>query len=369
MKPRSEAADSKNLLSLLWRRLSARVTGRAKILFLMQASLMALLVAILALILAVNQGARLFRYAALVLGLAVFLLATMRLNLKGRYNASAWATMLGIAAAPWASLALDPKILQGDIIPLIYIVLSIQLCATFLSEWFTAAIAAAQLLAVVILLIVNPNFASVNWPSFCAFIVCASVIGITTSFITRKHMEQIEAQNQALKASEEQLRILSTRDPLTGQYNRRYMEETLAREIDRVRRKDLPLGLMITDLNNFKEINDTQGHIAGDSVLRHTALLLNGFARKSDVVCRFGGDEFVMIFPECAQDVVEARRDEIIQALAAAPCVGDDKDVGCVSMSFGIAMMPRDGVTSAELLKAADDALYASKKQKQLRQA
>ena len=362
---RLKMAELNTHLFAPWYRISRRVTGRAKILFLMQLTLLALLAAIFVLVLAVNEGVREVTYAALALGLAAVLFAAMRLNLGGRYTAAARITMLGIAAAPWASLALDPKILAGDIIPLIYIVLSIQLCATFLNEGFTAAIAAVQLTAVVILLIFNPGFASVNWPSFCAYIVCAAVIGITTSFITRKHMEQIEAQNQALKASEEQLRILSTRDPLTGQYNRRYMEETLAREIERVLRKNLPLGLMITDLNNFKEINDTQGHIAGDDALCQSACLLNKYARKSDVVCRFGGDEFVMIFPECAREIVEARRDEIIRALAETPC--DGRDAARVSMSFGIAMLPQDGVTAAELLKAADEALYADKKQRQPR--
>ena len=365
MIPRSKA-EKPNTLRLLWRKLAQRVTGRAKVLFLMQLTLLGLLAAIFVLVLAVDEGVREATYAALVLGLTAVLLIAVRLNLKGRYNASARITMLGIAAAPWASLAIDPKILQGDIIPLIYIVLSIHLCATFLNEGFTAAIAAVQLMAVAILLAVDPNFASVNWPSFCAYIVCASVIGITTSFITRKHMEQIEAQNQALKASEEQLRILSTRDPLTGQYNRRYMEETLAREISRMLRKGSSLGLMITDLNGFKGINDTRGHIAGDSALCRAASLLNRFTRKSDVVCRFGGDEFVMILPDCSREIVEARRDEIIRALATDPgaCGGDS---GCLSMSFGIAMLPQDGVTAEALLQAADEALYADKRQQPLR--
>ncbi len=361
MGERLKAHNRKSPPSLLPQRLHERVTGRAKTLFIMQLSLLALLAMILILVLIVNQGARRTTYAALVLSLALVILAAMRLNLNGRLRPSAWITMLGITCAPWASLALDPMILRGDIVPLVYIVLSIHLCATFLNEWFTAAIATVQLAAVILLLFLNPSYASVNWPSFCAYIACASVISITTSFIARKHIEQIEAQNEALKASEEQLRILSTRDPLTGQYNRRYMEETLEREISRMLRKNLPLGLMMTDLNNFKEINDTRGHLAGDAALCHIARILAEFARKSDVVCRFGGDEFVMIFPECAEETVKARRDAIIEALGKRPF---DETTSRVTMSFGIAMLPRDGVTAEALLRAADDALYHAKKQK-----
>lgn len=363
MGERLKDGNRKGFPSLLPRRHRERVTGRSRILYIMQLVLLALLVLILTLVLIVDQGTRRTTYGALVLMLVLVILASMHLNLNGRQRLSAWTAMLGIACAPWASLALDPMILQGDIIPLVYIVLSIHLCAIFLDEWFTAAFATLQLAAVILLLIMNPSYASVNWPSFCLYIICASVIGITTSFITRKHIEQIEAQNEALKASEEQLRILSTRDPLTGQYNRRYMEETLEREISRMLRKKESLGLMMTDLNDFKEINDTRGHLTGDAVLCHIAGILAEFARKSDVVCRFGGDEFVMIFPECSEETVKARRDEIIEALGKRPLPSDEA-TGRISMSFGIAMLPRDGVTTEALLRAADDALYHSKKQK-----
>jgi len=361
MIPSSTAVQLKWLPPSFRRRLSRCATGRALILLLMQLALFSLLAAILILVLAVNTGARRASYALLVLALTAALSAAIGLNLRGRYGASVWVTVLETAAAPWASLAIDPNILGGDLIPLVYTVMSIHLCATFLGGWITCGVALAQLAGVAALIALNPGCASVNWPSLLAYIACAAVIGTTTSAVTRRHVAQIEAQNRALRESEAQLRVLSTRDPLTGQYNRRYMEETLEREIDRVRRKGLPLGLMIADLNDFKEINDTHGHMAGDSVLRSIARILGDFARKSDVVCRFGGDEFVMIFPECGREAVEARRDEIARALRDA---GPGGDMGRVTMSFGIAMLPRDGVTAPQLLRAADEALYASKKQK-----
>ena len=358
------ATAFQGMRATIQRFLTPQLTGRAGILIRMQFALMALLTAILVLTLIVNQSDRRISYGLLISSLLVILLAAMYLNRTERYNASAWITMILMSAAPWAALIFDPRILEGDVIPLIYIVLSIHLCATFLNEWATSAIAVVQLIAIAILLLVNPSFADVNRVSFLAYIVSAAVIGITTSFITRKHIEQIEAQNAALRESEEQLRILSTRDPLTGQYNRRYMEETLAREIDRVIRKKLPLGLMILDLDDFKGINDSQGHMAGDAVLRHIAQLLGEIIRSSDVVCRFGGDEFVLIFPECEKTVVEARRDEIIRKTTESPCQCDGCEVHTISISFGIASLPEDGVTAAALLKAADTALYASKRLK-----
>ncbi len=363
------AAAFRQTQALFRQQLAPRASGRGTVLFLMQLALTVLQTAILLFVVIIDEGARRTSYVCLLIFLIILVLFAMRMNLKGRYTASMWITMAMMSVAPWLALLVDPQVLAGDIIPLIYIVLSIHLCATFLSELATASIALLQLAAVAVLLILNPNYHTVNWPSFCSYIVSASVIGITISYITRRHMRQIEEQNRALRQSEEQLRLLSIRDPLTGQYNRRYMEETLEREINRVTRKDLPLGLMITDLNDFKEINDREGHLAGDAALCHIALILSDFTRKSDVVCRFGGDEFVMIFPECTKEVVEARRDEISRRLSESQCECGGKNLGCITMSFGIASLPEDGVTAAELLRVADEALYAAKRKKQPRQA
>ena len=98
---------------------------------------------------------------------------------------------------------------------------------------------------------------------------------------------------------QEQLREQALRDPLTGLYNRRYLDETIKRELGRATRNNQPIGIVMCDIDHFKRVNDTHGHLSGDEVLRVFAELLKKHARGSDIVCRFGGEEFVMFFRTC----------------------------------------------------------------------
>ncbi len=100
------------------------------------------------------------------------------------------------------------------------------------------------------------------------------------------------------KATQDKLKTMATRDILTGLYNRNYFNETVAREIERARRYGDMIAITIIDINNFKEINDTYGHLHGDGILREFSRLLVNAARKSDIVCRFGGDEFLIVSPK-----------------------------------------------------------------------
>jgi diguanylate cyclase (GGDEF)-like protein len=329
-----------------------------------QFGLLVLMVMIMLLVLIVDQAERRAEYVGLILGLTAILLVAIRFNLTARYNASAWITMIGMSIGPWASILLDPKILQGDIIPLVYIVISIHLCATFLYELPTAIIASVQLTAVIVLISFNPNYANVNWPSFCAYIVCASLISIIISFNNHKHIEQIEAQNKALLANKEQLLFLSTRDSLTGLFNRRYMEDTLEREIAQAIRKNYVLALVMMDIDNFKEINDKFGHMAGDIVLSRIAEILKQSVRQSDVVCRFGGDEYIIIIPGCSVTMVESRTSKMLDNLKFETFECTGSNIFHVTMSSGIASLPENGMTADELLRAADTSLYKAKEHK-----
>ena len=167
----------------------------------------------------------------------------------------------------------------------------------------------------------------------------------------------------------EKLLELSTRDPLTGLYNRRYLTETLAREIARALRKGQPLGLLLADVDHFKAINDTFGHLAGDDVLCRIAQVLNACVRKSDVACRLGGDEFVLMFPECAREAVIQRMERLAGELARLTFEFEGRALGSVTVCFGVACLPEDGDTPADLLKAADAALYAEKTLRHARSA
>ena len=159
------------------------------------------------------------------------------------------------------------------------------------------------------------------------------------------------------------LRNQSIRDPLTGLYNRRYLEETMERETRRAVRASQGLGVLMLDLDHFKKFNDTYGHDAGDLVLRETASFLLRSVRAEDIVCRFGGEEFVVILPLAELKVTQARAERIRSHLRQLSVVHQGQSVGMITVSVGVAELPQHGATAKELLEAADAALYQAKRE------
>lgn len=158
-------------------------------------------------------------------------------------------------------------------------------------------------------------------------------------------------------ALREKLRNQALRDALTGLYNRRYMEDTLQRFVRLAGRENRDISVVMIDLDHFKRLNDERGHAFGDQVLRDTAVTLINNLRETDVVCRYGGEELVVLLPDCpverAADKAEALRlriSELSSTLGAE-----------ISASFGVACVPHTSVGVADLLAAADGALYAAK--------
>lgn len=160
---------------------------------------------------------------------------------------------------------------------------------------------------------------------------------------------------------EKSLKEQAIRDPLTGLYNRRYMEETLERELNRAARKNTEVGVILADIDHFKKINDTFGHQAGDLVLRITGGFFQDRTRSSDVVCRFGGEEFLMILPESSAGATIARADDLRRSFAEIEMEYQGRSIGPVTISAGVAVFPLDGMSSEELVTAADKALYHAK--------
>jgi diguanylate cyclase (GGDEF)-like protein len=153
-----------------------------------------------------------------------------------------------------------------------------------------------------------------------------------------------------------------TRDPLTGLYNRRYLDTTLERELVRCRREGQPLSLMLIDIDHFKQTNDTYGHQAGDEVLKQLAALLTEQARAADVPCRFGGEEFLLLLPGMPQDVALERAEQWRRTFEATTFVFGEFRIH-VTLSFGIATYPGHGTSAAALIRCADRALYRAKKE------
>lgn len=159
----------------------------------------------------------------------------------------------------------------------------------------------------------------------------------------------------------ETLRQQSIRDPLTGLYNRRYMNETMRHELAWAQRKNSNLALAIIDVDHFKLFNDRFGHDAGDYVLQGVATALEEHVRQSDVVCRFGGEEFVVLLPGISHALAEERAGDLLAAIRSLDLQHGDRPLGRITASLGLAFFPIHGTTPETLIEAADAALYQAK--------
>jgi diguanylate cyclase (GGDEF)-like protein/PAS domain S-box-containing protein len=159
----------------------------------------------------------------------------------------------------------------------------------------------------------------------------------------------------------ETLRDQSIRDPLTGLFNRRFMEDFLTRELLRAKRKKHPLVVVFVDLDHFKRFNDIHGHDAGDAVLRSMAELFQQHFRGDDVICRYGGEEFAFILPESSTVNAVKRLNELRNAAKGHRIPYRERTLEAVTFSMGVAAYPENGSTGEALLQAADYSLYESK--------
>ena len=167
-------------------------------------------------------------------------------------------------------------------------------------------------------------------------------------------------QNQ-LQIGQEQLQYLAAHDSLTNLYNRREFETLLDKTIANCRRERCSFALLLIDMDNFKQINDTLGHIRGDNFLKQFAAELNALTRKGDILSRIGGDEFTLITPKLLSPLSTQRLAErIINGLNLSYIIGNG--IEKITVSIGISIYPYDGETTEELLKNADSAMYQAKK-------
>jgi diguanylate cyclase (GGDEF)-like protein/PAS domain S-box-containing protein len=163
------------------------------------------------------------------------------------------------------------------------------------------------------------------------------------------------------KTLENELEEMATRDPLTGLFNRREMSRVLEEELDRATRYQRPMAVLWVDFDHFKDVNDTFGHAAGDSVLRSISRLLLGSVRSVDAIGRFGGEEFVIVLPEMdleeARDTAERLRCKVAEKPQP---LGNGQEVP-LTISVGVAVYPDHGQTASTLCAAADKAMYLAK--------
>ncbi len=220
-----------------------------------------------------------------------------------------------------------------------------------------------------------------DWPVtlFCilgltGYLLAVSNIGYARNVQLRLTREKLKLRENELLASNEtllknlnqidelrqQLHEQANRDPLTGLYNRRYLDSTLEREIARCKREGHPLSLIMIDIDHFKKINDTYGHLAGDEILISLGKILGGMARAGDVACRYGGEEFLVIMPNMSLDACLERAEELRVTFGHMVVAFGDFRLQ-VTLSIGIAVYPGHGISADELISCADRALYQAK--------
>ncbi len=188
--------------------------------------------------------------------------------------------------------------------------------------------------------------------SLLAFMSTVAATGLVLNAVFRERARTMSS----LKAVLRQLRTQATTDPLTGLYNRRFLEDYLMRELARAGRSKLTVAVIMLDLDFFKRVNDESGHAAGDAVLRELGALLRRHIRTSDVACRYGGEEFMLLLPEVAPVTARSKAEAI--RLDVERC---RDSLHGTTVSLGVAMFPEHGTDARMLMSAADRALYAAK--------
>ena len=192
--------------------------------------------------------------------------------------------------------------------------------------------------------------------------------GITIDITERKEADRkikeankrLANQLEEIKTLQKSLREQVARDPLTGLFNRRYLHETLWRELARAKRNNYPVSIMMIDIDHFKDVNDTFGHQAGDEALKSLGSLLHRSVRQDDVACRYGGDEFIIIMPGISKTDAEQRAEAIRHDVNALQINSETEKI-FTTVSIGVAIYPEHGDNMDHIMKASDDALYVAK--------
>ena len=161
----------------------------------------------------------------------------------------------------------------------------------------------------------------------------------------------------------ERLHYQAFRDPLTGLYNRRYMEEALEREAQRALRRQHPLGLVMVDIDHFKQFNDTFSYAAGDTLLQSLGNFLQASVRSEDVVCRYGGEEFILILPNAPLDQTCQIAEHLRLQVKMLQVEHRGQSLGAVTLSMGVAALPEHGDGGEDLLRSVDTAIHLAKNQ------
>jgi diguanylate cyclase (GGDEF)-like protein len=195
-------------------------------------------------------------------------------------------------------------------------------------------------------------------------IVIAGSGGLMLGAFMRRRSVQLErAYSAHLEELSQRLRNLAYHDSLTGLYNHRYFYEQLNHEVERAQRYGRPVSVILLDLDHFKHVNDTYGHLMGDKLLALVGQIIKDQVRASDIPARYGGDEFAIILPDTPRSAAEATAEKLAGAVATGrTSAGALSENLPLSTSCGVACCPDDARSVSELLQAADDRVYIAKR-------
>ncbi len=197
-------------------------------------------------------------------------------------------------------------------------------------------------------------------------------VGLLLAFFVRNSNVRVErAYSTHLEELSQRLRSLAYRDSLTDLYNHRFFHEQLGHEVERATRYRRPVSIILMDLDRFKEINDTHGHLIGDKLLSFIGQVIRDQVRGADIAARYGGDEFAIILTDTPKEAAEAAAEKLANAIATDHAYAGLTNEGLpISTSYGVASCPDEARSVSELLQLADDRMYAAKATRsQLRRA
>ncbi|MGM0432940.1 MAG: GGDEF domain-containing protein, partial [Spirochaetota bacterium] len=180
-----------------------------------------------------------------------------------------------------------------------------------------------------------------------AYILFVSVLSIAANYIGKHQLNQLQEH--------------AIRDHLTGLFNRRYFDATIEHEISRAQNKETKLGVILMDIDAFKKYNDNFGHDAGDLLLQTIGTFVLDEIRLSDIVCRYGGDEFALLIPNADRKTISELAERLRIEAKQIDITYQGKPLGSISISQGIAVFPENGTTRDELMTHADAALFRAK--------
>ena len=289
---------------------------------------------------------------------AGILLLTIEYSLSRsvHYRFAALLTVVTVLIATFATVIANPQDLRASS----FLIVGGLIASLFLSTLATVIIFFVTLIGLLLLPAVAEGFTTSDNLNSLFFILMIGGLVVIASTLRQRYLAQIDWQTQQLVESQAQLRELSIRDPLTGLFNRRRGWELLEDEIVRSDRYQRDLCVIMLDIDNFKTINDTQGHLAGDLVLTTVAKVAGETVRSIDHLFRWGGEEFLVVLPNTKLEAALYIAERLREAIARIPIQIPSKKLN-VTASFGVTRKDENTPDLETLVARADQAMYVAK--------